>query len=111
MNMFQFLAVTPVEPTTSAAIFNDGSVVGWTFDTILYMVKDFIILLRSFKFYGNVSYFDFFIALTVMSIVIVYLLNIARSPGVETASHKFKREAKAKRREKSQQIKRDKQKG
>lgn len=70
----------------TTTVFNDGSVVGYTLDMLLGMAKDFIQLLRNFKIWGNVSYFDFFIALAVMSIVIVYLVNIARTPRVETTS-------------------------
>lgn len=83
-----FLAISPVENTT---VFYNGSVVGFTLDMLLEMAKDFIKLLRNFKFWGNVSYFDFFLAISVMSIVIVYLVNIARTPRVETASSSYAR--------------------
>ena len=92
MNMFHLLEVSPVaETTTSGAIFYDGSVVGWTLDQIIFMIRDFVILLRGFKIYKSVSYFDFFIALAVMSIVIVYLVNIARTPRVETSRSSYSR--------------------
>ena len=58
----------------------------YLFDMIFGMMQDFVELLRSFKFFGDVSYFDFFVALMIMGIVITYLLNVAKNPGVETTS-------------------------
>lgn len=56
------------------------------FDMLFEYIEKYVDFLRSFKFFGDVSYFDFFIALIVLGVVITYLINVARSPGVETIS-------------------------
>ena len=50
------------------------------------ILKDIVDLMKKFEIYDNVSLFSFLIALTVISIVITYLVNVARSPGVRSIS-------------------------
>ena len=42
--------------------------------------------MQDFEIFSRVSLFSFLIALTVMTIVITYLVNVARSPGVRSLS-------------------------
>lgn len=72
--------------TDSESIKEITEVLRFCFEMIFTYITEFVKFLRSFKFFGEVSYFDFFIALIVMGIVITYLLNVARNPGVETIS-------------------------
>lgn len=71
------------------------------FDMLFEYIEKYVDFLRSFKFFGDVSYFDFFIALIVLGVVITYLINVARNPGVETISttraRERRREADARR--------------
>ncbi len=49
-------------------------------------IKNVIDTMKDFEISDGVNLFYFLVALTVMSIVITYLVNVARSPGVRSAS-------------------------
>ena len=49
-------------------------------------IKKVINVMQDFEIFSGVSLFSFLIALTVMTIVITYLVNVARSPGVRSVS-------------------------
>lgn len=49
-------------------------------------IKNVIDTMKDFEISEGVNLFYFLVALTVMSIVITYLVNVARSPGVRSAS-------------------------
>lgn len=49
-------------------------------------IKKVINVMQDFDIFTGVSLFSFLIALTVMTIVITYLVNVARSPGVLSIS-------------------------
>lgn len=49
-------------------------------------IKKVINVMQDFDIFTGVSLFSFLIALTVMTIVITYLVNVARSPGVRSVS-------------------------
>lgn len=49
-------------------------------------IKKVIDVMQDFDVFTGVSLFSFLIALTVMTIVITYLVNVARSPGVRSVS-------------------------
>lgn len=49
-------------------------------------IKKIVDLMQEFEIFERVSLFSFLIVLTVMSIVITYLVNVARSPGVRSVS-------------------------
>lgn len=49
-------------------------------------IKKIVDLMKDFEIFEGVSLFSFLIALTVMTIVITYLVNVARSPGVRSVS-------------------------
>lgn len=54
-------------------------------DLIFNLMRGVVEAMKSIKLFANVSLFDFSIVLAVMSIVIVYLINIAKRPSVETS--------------------------
>lgn len=49
-------------------------------------ISKIVTQMKDFEIFENVSLFSFLIALTVMTIVITYLVNVARSPGVRSLS-------------------------
>lgn len=87
-----------VEATTRATtIDNKTDLITKMFDFIFGLMGDLVKVLKSIYIYeGNplpgtgisskVSLFDFLIVVAVMSIVITYLVNVARRPRVESVS-------------------------
>lgn len=49
-------------------------------------IKNVIDTMKVFEISDGVNLFSFLVALTVMTIVITYLVNVARSPGVRSIS-------------------------
>ena len=83
-NAFGVMGEKPL--TDSESVVEIKEILSFVFDMIFTYITEFVQFLRSFKFFDDVSYFDFFIALIVLGVVITYLINVARSPGVETIS-------------------------
>lgn len=75
-----------------ANINNNPSYVKSALSLILDVFTGVIKTLQSIKLFANVSLFDFLIALTVMTIVITYLVNVAKRPTVESTTQEQARE-------------------
>ena len=73
---------------------NDPAELGEIINYIISMISDVVGVFRRIYIFENVSLFDFLICVAVMGIVIVYLLNVARRPGVERLSSERRRKAK-----------------
>ena len=65
---------------------NDPAELGEIINYIISMISDVVGVFRRIYIFENVSLFDFLICVAVMGIVIVYLLNVARRPGIESIS-------------------------
>lgn len=76
----------------STVINNDASIVVQIFNYILGLMGDVVKVMQSIYIFessvGKVSLFNFFIVIAVMSIVISYLINVARRPTIETTTEK-----------------------
>lgn len=74
----------------SVVINNDSSVIVQMFNYILGLMGDVVKVMQSIYIFessvGKVSLFNFLIVIAVMSIVITYLLNVARRPNVTSSS-------------------------
>lgn len=97
-----FNSVALVVTSRSTELNNEPDNVATVVTYLLGLMGDFVKLLQSiyiFDFGGSVadgvlstvSLFDFLIVLAIMSIVITYLVNVARHPRVEAASDSLKR--------------------
>lgn len=86
-----------VEATTrNTAINNKTNLIEYIYNLLFGLMGDFVKVLKSIYIYEGeqlpggivptVSLFDFLIVVAVMSIVITYLVNVARRPRVETVS-------------------------
>lgn len=73
----------------SVDINNDTNLISSAFDVLFDLLRGVTDTLHSIKIFANVSLFDILIAVSVMSIVITYLINIAKRPNV-TFSNKDK---------------------
>lgn len=80
----------------STVINNDASIVVRMFNYILGLMGDVVKVMQSIYIFessvGKVSLFNFLIVIAVMSIVITYLINVARRPYVTSTSTDIARE-------------------
>lgn len=74
----------------TTVINNDASIIVQMFNYILGLMGDVVKLMQSIYIFessvGKVSLFNFLIVIAVMSIVITYLINVARRPNVTSTS-------------------------
>lgn len=68
---------------------------------LLGLMRDTVNFMKDFEIIEGISLFNFLIALAVMSIVITYLVNVARRPTIETGTAENRRLAREKRRRKN----------
>lgn len=73
---------------------NDSSGVEAALKMVFGCMKSFVSFLQNIKIAGDVSLFHFLIGVAILSIVIVYLINIAKRPTVETTSQAQRRRGK-----------------
>lgn len=86
------------ETTTLAydsSVTNDPSSISQFINLLLSLMRGVVNVMQDIKLFANVSLFDFLIALAVMSIVIVYLLNIAKRPYIERTTDSARTEGTA----------------
>lgn len=85
----------------SSDVNNDPSVITAMLSFIIELMADVVKVMQSIyifeQAFAKVSLFDFLIAVAVMSIVISYLINVARRPTVESGTAKNKRLSREKR--------------
>ncbi len=73
---------------------NNSSGVEAALKMVFGCMKSFVSILQNVKIAGDVSLFHFLIGVAILSIVIVYLINVAKRPTVETTSHALRRRGK-----------------
>lgn len=75
-------------------IYNDPNDVSNVLELIFNLIGGVVKAMQDINLFAQVSLFDFCVALSVMSIVITYLVNVAKRPQSETG-----KQAEAKRKE------------
>jgi len=80
----------------SSDVNNDPSLITAMFEFIIELMADVVKVMQTIYIFKQgsvkVSLFDFLIALAVMSIVITYLVNVARRPNITSSSAEVARE-------------------